>query len=99
MQKIAIGILFLLVLFLAALNTRLEDRARLLEGRLAAAEKKTLPRRVSAPVREEEAPTPLPAAAPEATPEPAAVSPSVRKPDESAIPQSPDRAPQIWTTV
>jgi C-terminal processing protease CtpA/Prc len=41
MQKIFLGILGLLVLFLAAANARLQNRERVLEQRLAAAEKRT----------------------------------------------------------
>jgi hypothetical protein len=53
MQKVFLGMLGLLVIFLAAANVRLQNRERTLEQRLAAAEKK-LPRRV--PIDPEPAP-------------------------------------------
>jgi hypothetical protein len=67
MQKISLGILGLLALFLATANVRLQTRARNLEERLAAAEKRT-PRRT--PINPE--PAPVVEAAPVAVPAPAA---------------------------
>jgi membrane-associated protease RseP (regulator of RpoE activity) len=69
MQKTVIGVLVILVLALLGFNTRLQERERLLEERLAAAERKRTPRPSPAPAPEpasvvaEPAPLPPPAVA------------------------------------
>ncbi|HZE96906.1 MAG TPA: PDZ domain-containing protein [Planctomycetota bacterium] len=60
MQKTVIGILFILVLILAATNVRLADRQRFLEDRLATAERKRPAPAATIP----ETPLPAPAATP-----------------------------------
>jgi membrane-associated protease RseP (regulator of RpoE activity) len=52
MQKTVIGVLVILVLALLGFNTRLQERERLLEERLAAAERKRTPRPIPAPAPE-----------------------------------------------
>src|SRR5262245_41318652 len=78
MQKLAIGALFLLVLFLAGVNARLEVRRRMLEARIAALEsrsrKATPP---AAPPRE---------AAPAVPPAPAPAVPSAKASEDKPAP-------------
>jgi len=89
MQKIAIGILALFVLFFAAANARLAERQRLLESRLASTEPRPRPKAPpkAAPATEAELPAAARAVAPEpAKPAPpAAVSPIPSKPPTPAV--------------
>jgi len=72
MQKTIIGVLVLLLIALLAFNARLQERERVLEERLAAAERKRTPKPAPAPTPEP-APVAAEPARPAPTPAPAAV--------------------------
>lgn len=67
MQKIAIGMLSLAALTLAAMNARHQERERILEERLAAAEKKSKRKPPPVQAAPAESPAPVPVAAPPAS--------------------------------
>ena len=72
MQKLALGVLAFLVIALAAMNTRLRDRERILDERLATAEKRAA-RKPSRVIPLDPAPPPAKPVPTEEPPKPAAV--------------------------
>lgn len=85
MQKIAIGVLSLAALMLSAMNARHRERERILEDRLAAAEKKS---------KQKPPPAPLPIEPPAPAPDPAA-APQIRAAPPEATPPAVTPAPRI----
>lgn len=89
MQKLSLGILALLVLFLAAANVRLQRQGRLLEERLAAAERRTPTLPMDGPL----APEPVAAARPVAAPAETPALPPVAKANVPVPPTTPTAEP------
>jgi len=78
MHKLATAVLVILVLFLLAANTRLEDRRAALERRLAAAERRPRPTPPAAPIVIEAPAVEPPAPVATPPPPPASVAPTTR---------------------
>lgn len=92
MQKTIIGVLVLLVIALLAFNARLQERERVLEDRLAAAERKRAPKVAPAPIAE-----PVPASEAVSTPPPAVAKVEDPKPPAPA-PTRPPAVAQVGST-